>query len=535
MKDFRMKMYLLLFTFGAINILKSQVTFNIPANQIAGTVNKIEYFFDVDPGFGNGSSSISFASATDVTVTNATVSIAGLNNGVHRLYTRSKNSNGAWSHSNVTIFFIVNLSTSFPSNTALASINKMEYFIDTDPGFGNGVNIPVTANTDVIVTNFIANVNGPANGIHRIYTRSKNINGRWSLTNVQNFYIVNLSTTFPSNAAPANISRLEYFVDTDPGFGNATNIPIANALDVAVNNYAVTVGNLSTGIHRLYVRSKTINGKWAITNLQLFAVVNSINIPATASSGVVTRLEYFVDTDPGFGNGTIVNVTPTSDLNNYSFAANIGNLSAGNHTFYIRSFAKWSLTNIFPFGVNSPLPLTLLSFNAQQNDKNVLLKWITNNQINTNYFDVERSNDGIHFNKIEKVAAQNYTANTNDYSCIDPNVPLGILYYRLKIVDTNGSFTYSPIVIINNKKILELELHLYPNPATIYTNIQLPTLAGQHVAVNIFNEQGQLVKQILQKNATQIQISIAELASGTYHVFVNDGQNKYTKKLIVKH
>ena len=532
MKDFKMKMYVLLFTFSTINILHAQITFNIPSNQIAGTVNKLEYFFDVDPGFGNGNSSMSFAAATDVTVTNATVSIAGLSNGVHRLYTRSKNSNGAWSHSNVTTFFIVNLTTTFPSNIAQASINKMEYLIDTNPGFGNGIDIPVTANTDVTVTNFAANINGLSNGIHRIYTRSKNVNGRWSLTNVQSFYIVNLSTTFPSNTAPTNISKIEYFVDTDPGFGNATNIPIANALDASVNNYAVTIGNLSTGIHRLYVRSKTINGKWALTNVQLFAVVNSINIPATAASGLVTKLEYFVDTDPGFGNGNIVNVTPTSDLNNYSFAANIGNLPAGNHIFYIRSFEKWSLTNAFPFTVNSPLPLTLLSFNAQQNDKNVLLKWVTSNQVNTNYFDVERSTDGIHFFKIEKVAAQNNGANTNDYSCVDSNVPLGILYYRLKIVDTNGSFTYSPIVTINNKKVLEL--HIYPNPATTYTTIQLPNSGGQHVAINIFNEQGQLVKQFLQNNATQIQIDIAALASGTYQVFVNDGQNKYTQKLIVK-
>jgi hypothetical protein len=511
----------------------AQVSFTIPANAAAGNVSKIEYFIDTDPGFGSGNNSITFAPLNDITVTNTPISLTGLNNGVHRLYMRSRNTTGGWSHTNINTFFIVNLTTILPPNSSLSNINKMEYFIDTDPGFGNGINIPFTGTTDVTVSGFAVAVNGLTNGIHQLYTRSKDTNGKWSHTNNKSFYIVDLSSTIPPNSIPGNITKLEYFVDTDPGFGNATPITFTTANDVTVTNYPVTIGTLSTGVHHLYVRSKDAAGKWGHTNIKNFAVVNNIIIPSNPAAGLISKLEYFVDTDPGFGNGTIVNITPTGDLNNYSFAANIGTLPVGNHVFYIRSFDTWSLTNVYPFTINSALPLTLLSFTAQKENSSVKLNWQTSNEINTKYFNVERSIDGIHFTGIGQVNVQTTSIPIKDYGFNDPDFPSGRLYYRLKMIDINGAFTYSPVVRINNTA--GIVFNIYPNPANNITTIELPAGIGKNISINVLNAMGQLVKQSLQKSAPQIQLDISGLSNGIYNVNITDGENRYDQKLIVQH
>jgi len=511
----------------------AQVSFTIPANPAAGNVTRIEYFIDSDPGFGNGNNSISFTPANDITATNTPISLPGLSNGVHRLYLRSENANGGWSHTNINTFFIVNLATIFPANSSLSNISKIEYFIDTDPGFGNGTNIPFTVSTDVTVSGFAVNINGLSNGVHQLYTRSKDSNGSWGHTNIKTFFIVNLSSTIPPNGTPGNITKMEYFVDTDPGFDNASAISFSPANDVTLNNYPVTIGTLSTGVHRLYVRSKDAAGKWGHTNIQNFAVVNNITIPASPAAGLISKLEYFVDTDPGFGNGTTVSITPTDDLNNYSFAANIGTLPNGNHVFYIRSFDVWGLTYVYPFAVNTPLPLTLLSFNAQKQNSIVLLNWLTTNEINTQYFNVERSTDGIHFIPIGKVNAQTSTATNKAYSFTDNSFPTGIIYYRLKMMDINGTFTYSPIVRINNNS--GIVINIYPNPASNMATIELPSGIGKNIAINVINASGQLVKQLLQKSAPQIQLNVSAIPAGAYTVYITDGENNYTQKMAIIH
>ncbi|MGC4101714.1 T9SS type A sorting domain-containing protein [Ferruginibacter sp.] len=510
----------------------AQVSFNIPANAAAGNISRIEYSIDADPGFGS-SNTIAFTASPDVTVTNTPISLTGLSNGAHRLYLRSRNVNGGWSHTNISTFFIANLNTALPANSSLSNIVRMEYFIDTEPGFGNGINIPFSASTDVTVSGFAVVTTGLTNGMHQLYTRSKDSYGNWSHTNSKSFFIVNLSTTFPANSVPGNITQVEYFVDTDPGFGNGTTISFAAANDVTLNNYPITIGTLSNGAHRLYIRSKDAAGKWGHTNVQSFVITNNITIPSNPAPGVISKLEYFVDTDPGFGNGTTVNVTPTGDLNNYSFAANIGTLASGDHVFYIRSFDTWGLTYVYPFTVNGTLPLHLLSFNGQKQNAIVKLNWQTTNEINTKYFDVERSIDGVHFAAIGQVAAQTGTASIKDYSFDDKNFPTGVLYYRLKMVDINAAFSYSPIIRINNTA--SMVLSIYPNPANDIVTVALPAGTGKNIAINITNMQGQLVKQLLQASAPQIQLDVTTLPAGMYTVFITDGVNNYTQKITITH
>ncbi len=518
------------FTTGSCVLVLPPVP-TIAANPPVYNVSKAEYFIDTDPGFGAGNSSISFAAASDVTITNASISLAGLSNGSHRFYVRTKNIAGAWSHTAVQPFYIVNLNTILPANSNVTNISRIEYFIDADPGFGAGINIPFTGTTDATATNFPVTITGLSNGVHVLYARSKMANGNWSHTNPKVFYIVNLNTVIPANITPTNVVKMEYFVDTDPGFGNATPFNITANNDVTLNNYSVIIGALSTGVHRLYVRSKDASGKWSLTNAGNFAVVNNITLPGNPAPGTVRKLEYFVDTDPGFGKGTIINVGPTADLSSYSFSANIGALGIGNHVFYIRSFDAWSLTSAYPFMVGGALPLNLLSFTGQKQNNIIGLEWKTTKERGTKYFDVERSTDAVSFTAIIKVTAQATTAVTKDYHVDDVTYPSGVLYYRLKMVDADGKFTYSPIVRINAKA--GININVYPNPAKDVTTIEWPGAIGKPVAINLLNQQGQLVKQWMEKATAQIQLNLTGLATGAYLMMITDGENNYQQKILV--
>src|ERR1700704_4117640 len=96
------------------------------------------------------------------------------------------------------------------------NITAAEYFIDTDPGRGNGV--PVTIPTPGAIVNFTANVATTAlpSGFHFVAIRTKDANGTWGLFETRGFYISSSTT----NAA--NIVAAEYFFDSDPGPGNGT-------------------------------------------------------------------------------------------------------------------------------------------------------------------------------------------------------------------------------------------------------------------------------------------------------------------------
>ena len=133
------------------------------------------------------------------------------------------------------------------------NITGVEYYIDTDPGFGNGTGVGITAGTDVTV-GFTADLTGLDDGIHLLYVRSHDANGVWSLPLSQPF----LKSSIGTNPAQ-NITHAEYYIDLDPGFGNATPIALSTSPDITVN-FAVALNGVGTGLHTLNVRVRDATG-----------------------------------------------------------------------------------------------------------------------------------------------------------------------------------------------------------------------------------------------------------------------------------
>ncbi len=146
---------------------------------------------------------------------------------------------------------------------AQPAITKAEYFFDTDPGFGKAVNIPVTPGKDLQNISFAANISGLPIGLHQLFIRSMNANGKWSVTNNRFFYK-------PTDATASNITKVEYFFDIDPGFGKAANIPVTSGMDLYDISFDANISSLPLGLHQLFIRSMNANGKWSVTNNRFF-------------------------------------------------------------------------------------------------------------------------------------------------------------------------------------------------------------------------------------------------------------------------
>ncbi|GHT21222.1 hypothetical protein FACS189430_00900 [Bacteroidia bacterium] len=143
------------------------------------------------------------------------------------------------------------------------------------------------------------------------------------------------------------VSRAEYFIDSDPGIGAATRISAApvtvqNAADRLYQSLTVNIPltAVSDGFHTLGVRARNANG-WSQTMRHNFV---RAALPSDGSSDVV-RSEYFIDSDPGLGKATAINAAASNGA--YSFAVDLAAIADGVHTLYVRTlnkYGRWSQT-----------------------------------------------------------------------------------------------------------------------------------------------------------------------------------------------
>ena len=177
------------------------------------------------------------------------------------------------------------------------------------------------------------------------------------------------------------------------------------------------------------------------------------------------------------------------------------------------------------------LPLTLQSFTATLQNNQVLLQWFTTNEINSQYFVVEKSTTGGFYLPLATVAAKGTTPAF--YTVTDTAPVIGTNYYRLRMVDNDGSYTYSKVVTVqlNNKLVLTV----YPNPASDVVNAQIQSKKPEDVIIYITDMQGKIwqEKQVhLATGQNNLSFSVAPLASGMYTFVIKGEQN--LQKLFIK-
>jgi hypothetical protein len=169
------------------------------------------------------------------------------------------------------------------------------------------------------------------------------------------------------------------------------------------------------------------------------------------------------------------------------------------------------------------LPLNLISFSGKVINQSTTLNWQTANELNTQSFDIERSLDGKKFEQIGSIASKN-SSELQNYSFIDKNSALtnsDILYYRLKMIDLDGKFSYSKIVAVSLEK--ENSINISPNPTNgkALLNLEEKTKLLNTFA-SISNSTGQIVKQFKINKLTE-EIDLGDLPKAVYLVKFQDG------------
>ena len=169
------------------------------------------------------------------------------------------------------------------------------------------------------------------------------------------------------------------------------------------------------------------------------------------------------------------------------------------------------------------LPLGLVSFAAEEKNCITTLKWITKDEINVSRFEAEQSKDGVSFNMIKTVPARN-TGSENNYAVAFP-VMNERMFYRLKMVDIDGTVTYSETVRVSSR--CAGKEFVYPNPAKDRIYLSNATVGNRYT---IYNTTGQRVRSGLINNVLQ-EINITGWAPGIYYIDMNEGEKwKFVKE-----
>jgi len=176
---------------------------------------------------------------------------------------------------------------------------------------------------------------------------------------------------------------------------------------------------------------------------------------------------------------------------------------------------------IYPTGT---LPIRLSSFTGKANKCSVILQWTTAQELNANKFILESSSDGFIYIAIAETKAANSAGGKSYQHVVAQNATL--VYYRLKMVDFDGSFVYSGVVTVKSNCTGSDRINIYPNPAHSTTSVYLQTAYRGKASIIITNTMGQVTETLSAQINTAVNVipvDVTRLPTGLYFLqMVND-------------
>lgn len=346
--------------------------------------------------------------------------------------------------------------------------------------------------------------------------------------------------TIDNNTPPAISEGLPYNTCID-----GTSLVISNALNnttswqklYATNGDVIAELNahgnqLDTVRTTLYVNDgeerQDLNGR--------FYLDRSVTIkPKTQPSTPVSVRLYFtqeeldrlkaVDAQAGINNLNITKVSadcPAEPNSNNTFIS-----TGGVDTYLGDYYLQFDVSSFSTFFLHSgkALASVLGDWRVQPEGYRNRLYWSTAMERNSNRFEIERSADGTHFAAIGMVNSKAVNGNSTvmlNYSFDDVNAPELTIYYRLKIYDNAGNYSYATIIKVNGNTIPQMSFERpRPNPATVYTEVLIvsPEIMSMDIVITDINGHKVQQKQVqLIRGENRIRLNVSTLAPGMYFI-----------------
>ncbi|OFX17738.1 MAG: hypothetical protein A2033_04280, partial [Bacteroidetes bacterium GWA2_31_9] len=282
--------------------------------------------------------------------------------------------------------------------------------------------------------------------------------------------------------------------DSEKSMGIDVNIPQIYTLSSANKSLAINTYPAVTANTEIKLGFKAFSaGNHTITINDFSEIDNNINV-------------YIEDTQLGIIQDMRAN-------NNYTF-----NTAATNNTTRLKLI----------FDTN-PLPITLLSFTAECNNKNTELQWITASEINNNYFIIEKSSDGTNFYEVSKINGKGNSNKVTTYNYTDLTFSEDINYYRLKQVDIDGKYSFSKTIVNSCNPSKE--------PIVFYENnkINILNIDDTYISISLIDLQGKTIyKESINVQNDEYTIDIPELPTGVYLININSSNNSLTEKIVIQ-
>lgn len=358
--------------------------------------------------------------------------------------------------------------------------------------------------------------------------------------------------------------------DDNTGNNSATMTQLVNSVTFSYADNSAVTGSLGYNTGSGIIADKyTVQGTAFVTNVNVFIGNNAATIGNTVYAVVLNAAgtivgqspnyvvlagdinafkKFDITTPPSFTNadlfvglaqtanavtgyfpvGTQTETTPTRSGAYYT-APLAGGAAPTENTTLGRFVIEALLSN-----TSSPLPLSLISFNGKLVNGNAQLSWVTANEVNTDKFVIEKTPSGTNWTKIAEIAAGPGTASKN-YQTTDAGLTSGRWMYRLKMIDNDGKYSYSNIVVLDVKGKDQFVLNQnYPNPVKGNTQLSYQLDKDAKVMIELLSIDGKKIATLINQTQTTgiynftVDCKKYGLAAGNYkyRMVVADTNNK---------
>lgn len=326
------------------------------------------------------------------------------------------------------------------------------------------------------------------------------------------------------------------------GIGRSGTSVVDGSRGAGIVTMARTSGSIADNTYLFWGHDNGIMGAWGVhdihTSLQgrLARLWRVSEVNTSGTSADVGNVDITFDLN-GLGPVTAADLRLVVDLNEDGTMANdtpiSGATDLGGGLFRFSNVSAIANGRRFTIGTTNvartPLPVTLLEFTGESQPTGVRLRWSTASEQNSDFFQVERSPDLLTWSHVTTVPAAGESNSLISYEAFDPTTRTSLTYYRLKQVDQDDTFTFSPVISIASTEVRDIQL--WPNPSSGILRISDPT--GPMTSLRVLDSRGSLVDQYINVSTNTIDLDLSGHIPGVYFVYVESDRTSKQMRLVL--